>query len=528
VPRDARPCICLSLRSWSKPSRMACGVIDCSHRRRTGLRTTAFLVATPPASSSPLPNAYCSIRRKISSPSRPASQAFTMSVTSLRLASLTTAFRRVLVLSTGLRSKYGGMTGRWAKLHLPRLTSNCSGAWISTRWPTALVTTYFSFSKYSSCFSNLPTDGVSARTMSCATDGFSAMTSVLHMSLQSRLSHARGRARVRVHNNLSEFFECQQKQGRTRVRKVQASTGVKAPATRGVKIQTRKSGVHGKGVFAVQDIPEGETIIEYVGEIITWKEAQRRHPWNPEDPNHTFYFHVDDGRVIDALSAATPRAGSTTRATPTARPTRKTAGCSSRALRNIKAGEELNYDYGLIIDEPYTKKLKAEYPCWCGSQELPRHAAGAQATPLRFSMRWPAEAVWEAVAPMLPGFTVEVLPEIDSTNSELMRRARAGQLDPVLLVAERQTAGRGRLGRPGTASRERFAHLLARPAAGAGGLVRAVAGGRRGAGRGLHPAIRLKWPNDLWLRTASWRHPDRDRQRRPRPCAVGTPSSAWA
>ena len=27
-----------------------------------------------------------------------------------------------------------------------------------------------------------------------------------------------------------------------------------------------------------------------------------------------------------------------------------------------------NYDYGLIIDEPYTKKLKAEYPCWCGSK----------------------------------------------------------------------------------------------------------------------------------------------------------------
>ena len=41
---------------------------------------------------------------------------------------LTTAFRRVLVLSTGFRSKCGGMTGRWAKLHLPRLTSWLSGA----------------------------------------------------------------------------------------------------------------------------------------------------------------------------------------------------------------------------------------------------------------------------------------------------------------------------------------------------------------------------------------------------------------
>jgi hypothetical protein len=39
-----------------------------------------------------------------------------------------------------------------------------------------------------------------------------------------------------------------------------------------------------------------------------------------------------------------------------------------KALRNIKAGEELFYDYGLIIDAPYTKKLLAEYPCWCGAK----------------------------------------------------------------------------------------------------------------------------------------------------------------
>jgi BirA family biotin operon repressor/biotin-[acetyl-CoA-carboxylase] ligase len=62
-------------------------------------------------------------------------------------------------------------------------------------------------------------------------------------------------------------------------------------------------------------------------------------------------------------------------------------------------------------------------------------------------IRWPAEAIWEQIAPILPNFTVEVLHEIDSTNTELMRRAKAGQFEPVLLVAEKQTAGRGRLGR---------------------------------------------------------------------------------
>ncbi|WP_021026749.1 hypothetical protein, partial [Comamonas sp. B-9] len=68
----------------------------------------------------------------------------------------------------------------------------------------------------------------------------------------------------------------------------------------------------------------------------------------------------------------------------------------------------------------------------------------AQNTPIR----WPAEAIWEAVEPQLPGFTIEVLPSIDSTNTELMRRARAGRQEPILLVAEQQTAGRGRMGKP--------------------------------------------------------------------------------
>ena len=54
------------------------------------------------------------------------------------------------------------------------------------------------------------------------------------------------------------------------------------------RIQTRRSGVHGNGVFAVQDIAEGEVLVEYTGEIISWQEAQDRHPHDPLQPNHTF------------------------------------------------------------------------------------------------------------------------------------------------------------------------------------------------------------------------------------------------
>jgi BirA family biotin operon repressor/biotin-[acetyl-CoA-carboxylase] ligase len=115
------------------------------------------------------------------------------------------------------------------------------------------------------------------------------------------------------------------------------------------------------------------------------------------------------------------------------------------------------------------------------------------------SHHWPAEAIWEAVAPLLPGFTVEVLPQVDSTNSELMRRARAGRGEPVLLVAQQQTAGRGRLGRgwDGAAGASlTFSLGLSLAPTDWSGLSLAVG---VSVAESLHPAIQLKWPNDLWL-----------------------------
>lgn len=125
--------------------------------------------------------------------------------------------------------------------------------------------------------------------------------------------------------------------------------------------------MHGKGVFALQDIAEGETLIEYVGEVISWEEAQYRHPHDPNDPNHTFYFHVNEDRVIDALHGGNSSRWINHSCDPNCEADEDNDRIFIKAIRNISAGQELNYDYGLIIDEPYTKKLKAEYPCWCGS-----------------------------------------------------------------------------------------------------------------------------------------------------------------
>ena len=118
-------------------------------------------------------------------------------------------------------------------------------------------------------------------------------------------------------------------------------------------------------------------------------------------------------------------------------------------------------------------------------------------------IRWPAETIWQALVALWPGITVEVLPEVDSTNTELMRRARAGQTDPVLLVAEHQTAGRGRLGRQwhGQAGQTLMFSLgLLLAPRDWSGLSLAVGLSLASSldPRGQH-GLQLKWPNDLWL-----------------------------
>ena len=114
---------------------------------------------------------------------------------------------------------------------------------------------------------------------------------------------------------------------------------------------------------------------------------------------------------------------------------------------------------------------------------------------------WPLEALAAALAPHWPGCAVEVMAEVDSTNSELMRRARAGRAAPVLLVALEQTAGRGRLGRGwqsgGGAAGGALTCSLGLPLAPRDWMGLSLAVGLALA-EALHPDIALKWPNDLW------------------------------
>jgi len=142
-----------------------------------------------------------------------------------------------------------------------------------------------------------------------------------------------------------------------------------SPSPRGRRIQVRASGIHGKGVFALRPLKAGETVIEYTGAMLTWKAAQKRHPHNPAEPNHTFFFHIDDKHVIDGNDGGNAAKWINHACGPNCEADEVDGRVFIKALCDIELGEELNYDYGLILDGRHTVKVKKEFECRCGTPE---------------------------------------------------------------------------------------------------------------------------------------------------------------
>ena len=132
--------------------------------------------------------------------------------------------------------------------------------------------------------------------------------------------------------------------------------------------RVRRSTVHGTGVFAARNIPPGTVIIEYLGERISADEADRRHPANPADPYHTFYFATASGEVIDGTHSGNDAKWINHSCEPNCEAQESDEGrIFIASLRPIARGEELFYDYGLVIDARKTRALCLNYRCLCGT-----------------------------------------------------------------------------------------------------------------------------------------------------------------
>lgn len=132
----------------------------------------------------------------------------------------------------------------------------------------------------------------------------------------------------------------------------------------------RRSPRHGRGVYAVAPIAAGTPIIEYTGELIGAAEGERRYPTlsdGTEEPEHTYLLTLDDERVIDANVRGNAARFINHSCEPNCEPIAYGDHMWIVAVRDIRPGEELAYDYAIELDEPHTAARKRRFPCRCGA-----------------------------------------------------------------------------------------------------------------------------------------------------------------
>jgi uncharacterized protein len=133
------------------------------------------------------------------------------------------------------------------------------------------------------------------------------------------------------------------------------------------RIEVRKSRIHGRGVFAREQIRKGARIIEYTGRRIPWKDAQELPPLDSTNPYHTVFFSVDNGDVIDAAVGGNEARWINHSCEPNCETFEEDYRIFVHALRGLRPGEELFYDYKMIPAERRSRKVEKEFACFCGA-----------------------------------------------------------------------------------------------------------------------------------------------------------------
>ena len=137
----------------------------------------------------------------------------------------------------------------------------------------------------------------------------------------------------------------------------------------GPLFKVRRSRVHGRGVFAVRRIRKGTRIVEYLGERISHRVADRRYEDHDESDNHTFLFSVDRGLVIDAGVGGNDARYINHSCEPNCESVIERRRVFIDALRDIARGEELSYDYQIGRERGDPPNIDEIYACRCGSKE---------------------------------------------------------------------------------------------------------------------------------------------------------------
>lgn len=134
-------------------------------------------------------------------------------------------------------------------------------------------------------------------------------------------------------------------------------------------VEARNSPIHGQGVYALVPIKKGARIIEYLGERISHAEADRRYEVKVDDDGHTFLFIASNRTVIDAGVDGNDARFINHHCDPNCETVIEGSRVFIDAIRNIKAGEELGYDYQLTWESTDEPEELALYECRCGAKK---------------------------------------------------------------------------------------------------------------------------------------------------------------
>lgn len=141
------------------------------------------------------------------------------------------------------------------------------------------------------------------------------------------------------------------------------------------KIVARRSAIHGNGVFAVAPIAKGERVIEYKGRRRSHAEVDADTTGDAES-GHTFLFTLNDEYVIDANYDNNSARWINHSCDPNCEAVLEEHDGDDRrrdrvfieAIRSIRPGEELTYNYGITLDEAHTPRMKKIWACRCGAK----------------------------------------------------------------------------------------------------------------------------------------------------------------
>jgi SET domain-containing protein len=159
-------------------------------------------------------------------------------------------------------------------------------------------------------------------------------------------------------------------------RKAPAKT-VKAIPVRPDMVRVRRSRLHGRGMFALRRIRKGTRIIEYFGDRVSHREADLRYEDKDITDNHTFLFIVDRSIVIDGGTNGNDARFINHSCDPNCESVIEDRRVFIEAVRTIRPGEELTYDYQIGRDREDPPNVDEIFACRC------------RAASCRGSMLWP-------------------------------------------------------------------------------------------------------------------------------------------